>query len=101
MKFTNAKAYLFCLLANAFTLTGASAFGAPLQTAEPLPFLSPIFGDNMVLQRGKPNSLWGWSRPRDTVRVTIGENSATAKHEQWKTGSCQAAIHHYSMLSRG
>jgi len=23
-----------------------------------LPFVSPIFGDNMVLQRGKPNTVW-------------------------------------------
>jgi len=43
----------------------------------PLPFVSPIFGDSMVLQRGKPNTIWGWSQPGDTVRVEIGENSAT------------------------
>jgi len=36
-----------------------------------LPFVSPIFGDNMVLQRGKLNTLWGWSRPGDAVRVAI------------------------------
>jgi sialate O-acetylesterase len=40
------------------------------------PFVSPIFGDNMVLQRGKPDTIWGWSDPGDTVRVQIGENSA-------------------------
>jgi len=53
---------------------------APLWvTAEtsPLPFVSPIFGDYMVLQRGKPNAIWGWSQQGDTIRVTIGENSAT------------------------
>jgi sialate O-acetylesterase len=32
----------------------------------------------MVLQRGKPNSIWGWSQPGDSVRVDIGESSATA-----------------------
>ena len=48
------------------------------QPAGPLPFVSPIFGDNMVLQRGKPNPIWGWSQPGDTVRVEIGEHSATA-----------------------
>ena len=37
----------------------------------PLPFVSPIFGDNMVLQRGKANTLWGWSDPGDKVRVEI------------------------------
>jgi hypothetical protein len=24
----------------------------------PLPFVSPVFGDNMVLQRGKPDTIW-------------------------------------------
>jgi sialate O-acetylesterase len=48
------------------------------QDAAPPPFVSPIFGDSMVLQRGKPNPIWGWSQPGDTVRVQIGENSATA-----------------------
>ncbi len=38
-----------------------------------LPFVSPIFGDNMVLQRGKANTFWGWSAPGDTVEVQIGE----------------------------
>ena len=43
-------------------LAGASLlFAAPQQGAPPLPFVSPIFGDNMVLQRGKPNAIWGWS----------------------------------------
>ena len=45
--------------------------------AKPLPFVSPIFGDNMVLQRGKPDTIWGWSDPGDIVRVQIGENTAT------------------------
>lgn len=51
--------------------------GAPQDVSAP-PFVSPIFGDNMVLQRGKPNAIWGWSQGGDTVRVEIGENSATA-----------------------
>ncbi len=40
-------------------------------TAPPLPFLSPVFGDHMVLQRDKTNTLWGWSTPGTKVRVTI------------------------------
>lgn len=43
-----------------------------------LPFVSPIFGDNMVLQRNKVNSVWGWSEPGDRVTVQIGDVSATA-----------------------
>ena len=45
--------------------------------ARQVPFVSPLFGDNMVLQRGKPDTIWGWSDPGDTVRVQIGENTAT------------------------
>jgi sialate O-acetylesterase len=62
---------------TALALT-ASAFGAPPPDVAPRPFVSPIFGDFMVLQRGKPNAIWGWSEPGDAVRVEIGANSATA-----------------------
>jgi len=40
--------------------------------------VSPIFGDHMVLQRGKPNAIWGWSQPGDAIRVEVGDASATA-----------------------
>lgn len=69
---------LFCLLAGAVALVNGSVFGAAPSNVAPLPLVSPIFGDHMVLQRGKPNSIWGWSQPGDSVRVNIGENSATA-----------------------
>jgi len=62
---------VLCLSAG---LAAALAQYATAQT--PLPFVSPIFGDSMVLQRGKPNTIWGWSQPGDTVRVEIGEISA-------------------------
>jgi sialate O-acetylesterase len=52
---------------------------APIARAQqPLPFLSPIFGDNMVLQRGKPNAIWGWTKPGESVHVEIAGNSANA-----------------------
>jgi len=51
---------------------------SPAASAKPLPFVSPIFGDNMVLQRDKLDTIWGWSDPGDTVRVQIGEKTATA-----------------------
>lgn len=41
----------------------------------PRPLLSPIFGDHMVLQRGKPNVLWGWARPGTAVRVSISDKT--------------------------
>jgi sialate O-acetylesterase len=41
------------------------------------PFVSPVFGDNMVLQRDQPNTLWGWTTPGETVRVQIGDQAAS------------------------
>ncbi len=42
------------------------------------PFVSTIFTDNMVLQRGKPDAIWGWSQPGEKIRITFGGHSATA-----------------------
>lgn len=41
-----------------------------------LPFVSALFGDNMVLQRNKANTIWGWSEPGDGVQVEIGNTKA-------------------------
>jgi sialate O-acetylesterase len=64
-------------LVSALLLTGllhaASALGA-----DALPFVSPLFGDNMVLQRGKPATIWGWSKPGGTVHVAIQGSAADA-----------------------
>jgi sialate O-acetylesterase len=40
--------------------------------------ISPIFGDNMVLQRNKINTIWGWSDPGDSIRVQLADQSASA-----------------------
>lgn len=55
----------------------ALAQGPPEPALKPLPFVSPIFGDNMVLQRGKKNPLWGWSEPSDKIRVEIAGKIAS------------------------
>src|ERR1039458_5734708 len=55
---------------------GAVAQPGPASAGKPLPFVSGIFGDNMVLQRGKPDTIWGWSQPGDNVRVEIGGHTA-------------------------
>lgn len=69
------------------SVTGASAartvsrgdaiLAGSTSVAEPLPFVSTIFGDNMVLQRGKQDTVWGWSKPADSVRVRIAGESVT------------------------
>lgn len=55
----------------------APAQSARETVAKPLPFVSPIFGDNMVMQRGKANTIWGWSDPGDKVRVEIAGKTGT------------------------
>jgi sialate O-acetylesterase len=63
-----------------FVLVGVVFFVATTGGAaeEAHPLLSPVFGDHMVLQRGKPNPFWGWAQPGREVRVTIGEHAAHA-----------------------
>jgi sialate O-acetylesterase len=64
--------------ALAFSLAGrASGQSAPGAAYQPLPFVSTIFSDNMVLQRGKKNTIWGWSDPGDQVRVEIAGKHAS------------------------
>jgi sialate O-acetylesterase len=53
---------------------------------EPLPLVSAIFGDNMVLQRGRPDAIWGWSRPGQPVHVQIageGVSGVTGSDGRW------------------
>jgi sialate O-acetylesterase len=45
------------------------------------PFLSPTFGDHMVLQRDKPNTFWGWTTPGEKVQVEIAGKKATGRAE--------------------
>lgn len=58
--------------------TADAAVGAPVA----LPFVSPIFGDNMVMQRDKANVIWGWSQPGDLVRVEIGGHAVQTKADK-------------------
>ncbi len=51
-------------------------FAASAKTA--LPLVSPMFGDNMVLQRGRTNTIWGWSNPGQVVRVELAGQTASA-----------------------
>lgn len=49
--------------------------------------LPRIFGDNMVLQRGKPIAVWGWANPKEKITVTFHAQTkkVTAdKNGKWK-----------------
>jgi len=78
----NARAVFVVVSAMLVGVVCASAQPTPGQTAQTanakaLPFVSTIFGDNMVLQRGKPDAIWGWAEPKESVRVEIGDKIAT------------------------
>ena len=40
------------------------------------------FTDHMVLQRDKTIPIWGWSRPDEKVKVTLGDETQTAQAAQ-------------------
>src|SRR5512143_1065164 len=64
-----------------------SLITTPAADKSALPFVSPIFGDNMVLQRGKPNTIWGWSTPGEIVQVEIAGRAAktvTGAQGRWQ-----------------
>ncbi len=60
------------LAALALSGTGRSHADAPL------PLLDPLFTDNMVLQRGMADPVWGWATPGQTVRVFIAGKTTKA-----------------------
>jgi sialate O-acetylesterase len=78
----NSKHVLLAAAAGLLFWQDGSAFAQgpfPAPPAlQPFPFVSPLFGDDMVLQRGKVDTIWGWSEPGDTVRVQIGHKTASA-----------------------
>ena len=55
-----------------------------------LPFVAPCFSSHMVLQRDKPNTIWGWSTPGSEVRVSIASSRSTAVADS--TGKWMAQI---------
>src|SRR5579862_9060589 len=74
----------FCLCFFAFTafLTATAADNPAL------PFVSPMFSDNMVLQRGKPDPIWGWAKPGEVIKVEIAGHAAKAVADangRWQT----------------
>ncbi|HEY3265735.1 MAG TPA: sialate O-acetylesterase [Armatimonadota bacterium] len=59
-------------------LLAALSLGAA-RAQEAKPFLSPMFTDNMVLQRGIKAPVWGWTKPGEEVTVTVQGKTARAK----------------------
>src|SRR5205085_2067552 len=52
------------------------------------PLVSPMFSDNMVLQRDMKDPVFGWTTPGATVTVTINNKTSKATADQngtWRT----------------
>jgi sialate O-acetylesterase len=61
--------------------TAAPASSAEVAAPAPpanLPTVHPLFTDHMVLQRGVPAPVWGWTRPGSVVTVSVAGKSASA-----------------------
>ncbi len=60
---------------------------ASAATNAALPFLSPLFGEHMMLQRGKTNRLWGWAKPGEEIRIAIAGQeifAVTGRDGRWQ-----------------
>lgn len=52
------------------------------------PFVSPMFSDNMVLQRGMKDPVWGWAAPGTKITVKVNDQTAstvTGRDGKWMT----------------
>jgi len=58
----------------------------PAPDTPPLPFVSPIFGDHMVLQRGQAELDLGMVRAGRLSELRIGETSTTVTAGQTASG---------------
>ncbi len=69
---------MWCKICSVLSLALFVCTGAVAADNDSLPFVSPMFGDNMVLQRGKENVIWGWSKPGNVIQVEISGHTAKA-----------------------
>src|SRR4051794_36469719 len=86
---------LFCLLMACSSL--GPALGQPKgpqpwwpAQPTPLPFVHPLFANDMVLQRDLQAPIWGWSTPGDTITVSLdgkpaGKEAVAGKDGKWLT----------------
>ena len=52
------------------------ALGSHGESPESLRF-AKILSDNVVLQQGKPITVWGWGKPGTQVEVTLTQDATT------------------------
>ncbi|MFP6899856.1 MAG: hypothetical protein VCA36_02865 [Opitutales bacterium] len=71
-----------------FPFALALALFASLSSAEEPDNLrfAKILSDNLVLQQGKPITVWGWAEPETVVKVTLTQDSATGQKAETESG---------------
>lgn len=62
------------------------------QTQMEKPFVHPLFTDNMVLQRGIADPVWGWAKPGEKITVSLNGSRATATATAGADGKWLAKI---------
>ena len=64
-----------CLVA----VVGKASCAAVRKRAEAMPFLSPMFGSGMVLQREMADPIWGWAEPGSKVTISVVKTGSGAR----------------------
>jgi sialate O-acetylesterase len=63
---------------TALLIVCAAALRLSAADPAPLPFLSPLFGEHMMLQRGQANRIWGWAGPGTEIQIELAGDRTTA-----------------------
>src|ERR1043166_3684437 len=77
LKSFTASLFNVFLIVSALVPCAIQEQNSPDSATKSLPFVSPIVDDNMVLQRGKANTIWGWSDPGDKIQIEIAGKHAS------------------------
>ena len=74
------QSHIFRSITTVIALLLAFAVLSPtiVWAEEALPFVHPLFSNNMVLQRGISDPIWGWTTPGATVTVRVTGKGAKA-----------------------
>ena len=84
---------LIALLSAVLTISSATAQQEPGNNLTVIPVIAEglslhnLFQSNMVLQREKPITIWGWAQPGEEVSVSFGGQTRTTKagaDRSWK-----------------
>src|SRR5690606_23891471 len=81
MRRTTGWVWLAAAVTLAVTLGGCASVAVPevnTQRTEGDVRLPAVFGPNMVLQRNKPITVWGWAEPGQQVQVWLADRHGQA-----------------------